>query len=104
MQTVRKETRLANPGFKPNPVNAGHSEKNINRLKIRELISWSVCFAAIGLLTGLLKFMKVGVTMDSVTSFLFYTSLTALAYMIYRIINFPRNSGYVNGNHNHELN
>jgi hypothetical protein len=104
MQTVRKETRITNPGFNTIPTHTGLSENNTDRLKIRELISWSVCFAAISLLTGLLKFLKVGVTMDSVTSFLFYTSLIALAYVIYRIINFPRNSAHVKSTQHHELN
>jgi len=106
MQTVREQTGLGltTPGFKPTPTHPGISETHVNRLKIREFRSWSVCFAVITLLTGLLKFLKVGVTMESVTSTLFYTSLMALTYFIFRIISLSRNPAQVNNNSYHELN
>ncbi len=106
MQTVHEQTRLGltNPGFKPTPSSAGITTSQANRLKIREFTSWSVCFAVITLLTGLLKYMKLGVTMESVTSALFYTSLVSLAYFIYRIFSLSRNSIRVNNNSYHELN
>lgn len=106
MQTVREQSRLGlpDPGFKTTHSNAGFSENHINKLKIREFISWSVCFAIITLLTGLLKFLKVGVTMETVTSTLFYTSLITLVYFIYRIFSLSRHSVHVKHRDYHELN
>ena len=106
MQTAHEQGRLgfSNPGIKPTPSYAGISENQVKRLKKREFISWSVCFAVISLLTGLLKFLKIGVTMDSVTNVLFYASLISLAYFIYRIFSLPGNSIEVKNHNYHELN
>jgi len=71
-----------NSGFSPST----HSQKSEKRLKIREFLSWAACFAIIGGLTGLLKYLKIGITMDAVTSALFYLSLAGLTYFIARII------------------
>ncbi len=60
------------------------------KLKRREYVSWAISFAVISLLTGLLKFLKVGVTMDSVTSGLFYLSILGLVYFIYKIFSSPK--------------
>src|SRR4051812_8764345 len=67
-----------NSGF-PQTADSLRKEK---RLKIREFISWAACFAVVSGITGLMKFLKVGVTMDSVNSALFYLSLAGLAYFI----------------------
>jgi|SRR5450631_2639179 hypothetical protein len=89
MQTVREQAKMVNistPGLKsiisPVPDSTNHSK----RLKIREFISWSVCFAIVSLLTGLLMILKVGITMETVTASLFFLSLGGLIYFIYRII------------------
>ena len=77
---------------------------HIKRLKIKEFISWSVCLAIITLITGLLKFLKIGVTMDSVTSGLFYLSLGGLTWLIYRIFKLSKNQPPANKTLKHELN
>jgi hypothetical protein len=89
MQTVREQAERINiskPGLRsfvsPVPDSSDHSK----RFKIREFISWSVCFAVISLLTGLLMILKVGITMETVTASLFFLSLGGLIYFIYRII------------------
>ncbi len=58
----------------------------VKRQKVREFISWSVCFAIVCGLMGLLLFLKIGITMGSVTSTLFYLSLGGLIYFITRIV------------------
>lgn len=55
------------------------------KLKVREFISWSVCSGAVSALTGLLLFLKIGITMESVTTGLFTLSLAGLAYFVVRI-------------------
>jgi len=106
MQTVREQTPvgLSTSGFKPVQSQFRVSQNQVNKLKIREFTSWSVCFAIITVLTGLLKYLRVGITMESVTSTLFYTSLLALAYFIYRIFSLSRNHPQVKANPYHELN
>jgi len=106
MQTVREQSRT---GLSTSVFNAGQSQAPVSenqaiRLKIKEFTSWSVCFAIITLLTGLLKYLRLGITMDSVTSILFYSSLLALAFFIYRIISLSRNPVQVKANNYHELN
>jgi hypothetical protein len=46
-----------------------------NRLKVKEYISWSLCFAVVAGITGMLLIYKIGVTMSVITSILFYSSL-----------------------------
>jgi hypothetical protein len=74
------------------------------RLKQREYISWSICFGIISFLTGLLKFLKVGVTMDSVTSILFYLSLVGVFYFVYKSFSLSKNNLRGNSNTFHGLN
>jgi len=108
MQTVseQNETGISPAGYKPyqttgqTPVSADQAK----RLKISEFKSWFACFAIIVLLTGLLKVLGLGVTMETVTSILFYGSLAALAYLIYRIRSLSRGPIQINGNNLHELN
>lgn len=106
MQTLREQGRVgpSNSGFQNGQSQPAVTVNPENRLKIKEFTSWSVCFAIVTALTGLLKYLKVGITMDSITSVLFYTSLLALIYFIYRIISLSRNHVQVKGNSYHELN
>jgi hypothetical protein len=106
MQTLREQSRvgLSNSVFQASQSQSRATASPENRLKIKEFTSWSICFAIVGVLTGLLKYLKVGITMDSITSVLFYSSLSALAYFIYRIISLSRNPVQVKRNNYHELN
>lgn len=92
MQTIHGE-KIQNIGLSafngivsPAAVMANQAKK----LKIREYISWSACFGVIFILTGLLKFLKVGVAMDMVTSAFFYLSILGLSCFVYKIISFPK--------------
>jgi hypothetical protein len=106
MQTIREQKSIDNlpsrfkSSFSAFPISSDQAK----RLKIKEFISWSVCFALIFGLTGLMKLLKLGVTMDSVTSILFYLSLAGLIYFIRRIILLSRNPVQVNSEVLHELN
>ncbi len=105
MQTFRRN----NVDISPVQFNAGFSQKPVppigeKRLKIKEFISWAACFAVISGLTGLLKYLKVGVTMDTVTSVLFYLSLAGLIYFVTRIIILSRTQVQIHPNNLHELN
>jgi hypothetical protein len=83
---------------------ANDSSKSEKKLKISEFISWSVCFAVVCGLTGLLKYLKVGVTMDTITSALFYLSLAGLIYFITRIIMMSKSPVQLHSTNLHELN
>lgn len=74
------------------------------QLKIKEFISWSVCLGILTVITGLLKFLKIGVTMDTVTSGLFYLSLGGLTWLIYRIYKLSKDQIQTNKVSGHELN
>ena len=86
--------------FSQVPVNPNQEK----RMKIREFVSWSVCFAVISGLTGLMLILNVGITVASITSILFYSSLAGLAYCISRIIQLYRDSVQLNNKQIHELN
>ena len=105
MQTFRRN----NVDISPVQFNAGFSQHPIppvreKKLKIKEFISWSACFAVIAGLTGLLKFLKVGITMDTVTSSLFYLSLAGMIYFITRIVLLSRSQVQIHSNKLHALN
>ncbi len=105
MQTFRRN----NVDISPVQFNAGFSQQPVppireKALKIKEFISWAACFAVISGLTGLLKYLKVGVTMDSVTSSLFYLSLAALIYFVTRIVMLSRTQVKIHSKNLHELN
>jgi hypothetical protein len=85
MQTVRKQN-LITPGYSSSFSKVQIPESQSKGLKIREFISWTICFAIVTALTGLLKFLKIGITMDTVTSTLFYLSLFGAGFFICRII------------------
>jgi hypothetical protein len=105
MQTVGEQNMIT-PGYSASFSKVQVPANQTNRLKIREFISWAVCFGIITVLTGLLKYLKVGVTMDSVTSALFYLSLFGAAFFIYRIIMLSTSKSRIQleGNNLHELN
>ena len=105
MQTFRRN----NVDISPVQFNAGFSQQPIppvreKKLKIKEFISWAACFAVISGLTGLMKFLKVGITMDTVTSALFYLSLAAMIYFITRIVILSRSQVQIHSRNLHELN
>ncbi len=106
MQTVREQQTIDispvrhNSPMIPAPV----SPDQVKKLKIREFISWSVCFAVITALTGLMKVLKVGVTMDTVTSILFFLSLCGLIFLISRIVSLSRNPVPSNPRSRNDLN
>ena len=106
MLTVREQSRIgkSDSEFKPTPSLVDKTENQENKSKIREFRSWSVCFAIVGFLTGLLKYLKIGVTMDSVTSILFYSSIFALTYFIFRIVSLSKNPARIKSNSYHGLN
>lgn len=105
MQTFRRN----NVDISPLQFNAGFSQQPVSpirekTLKIREFTSWAVCFAIIFSLTGLLKYLKVGITMDAITSTLFYLSLAGLIYFIARIVMLSKSRIRIHSNNLHELN
>ena len=105
MQTFRRN----NVDISPVQFNSGFSQQPISpirekTLKIKEFMSWSACFAVIAGLTGLLKYLKVGITMDTITSILFYLSLAGLIYFVIRIVRLSRSQVQIHSNNLHELN
>ncbi|HEY4935929.1 MAG TPA: hypothetical protein VII44_05080 [Puia sp.] len=106
MHTIREQKviDISQGGFRSSFSSAMVSANQAKRLKISEFISWSVCFAIVSGLTGLMKFLKVGLTMDTVTSILFYLSLAGLAYFIYKIISLSKTPVQARIHPIHELN
>lgn len=106
MQTVRELEKidispsLIIPTLNQVQVSTNHTKK----LKIREFISWSVCFGVVAGLTGLLKILNVGVTMEVVTSSLFYLSLGGLIYFISKIVSLSKNPLQNKAHEWHDLN
>ena len=86
---------------------ASYNQSLVNpekRQKLKEYISWSICFGIISFLTGLLKFLKVGVTMDSVTSIFFYFSLVGVSYFVYKSFSLSKSNLRGNSSTFHGLN
>jgi hypothetical protein len=106
MQTVRgqKIIDISTSGFRSTFSQVPVSANQAKRLKIKEFISWSVCFGLVTVLTGLMKFLKTGLTMDSVTSILFFSSLAGLVYFVYKIVLVYRHPEQMNTHPLHELN
>jgi hypothetical protein len=107
MQTVRGRGQMINTGLsgiRSSVSQVPDSPNQVKRMKIREFISWSVCFALIFGLTGLIKVLKLGITMDAITSILFYTSLAALVFFVSKIISLSKNSSGIHFKNTHELN
>ena len=82
MPTIRHwERKIFTPSsFIPASVGTKLTIDQSKGLKIREFISWAVCFGIVTMLTGFLKILNIGVTMEPVTSIFFYSSLAGLAY------------------------
>ncbi len=107
MQMVPEQANRVNistPGLKPFISPVPDSSSHSKRLKIREFMSWSVCFAVISVLTGLLMILKVGITMETITDSLFFLSLGGLIYFIYRIIVLSKKPVLFDASVPHELN
>ena len=110
METLQMQTfRRNNVDISPVQFNAGFSQQSVppvreKSLKIKEFISWAACFAVIAGLTGLLKYLQVGITMDAVTSLLFYLSLAGFLYFIARIVILSRSRVQIHSGNRHELN
>ena len=107
MQTVPEQAKRVNistSGLKSFISPLPDSTNSSKRLKIREFISWSVCFAVICLLTGLLLILKVGITMESITASLFFLSLGGLIYFSYRILVLSKKPVLFDSSVPHELN
>lgn len=92
MDSLSQKTRLvdlsrsAREKLKPGP----DHQVSANRLKIKESISWSVCFAIVAGITGALLVYKVGVTMSLVTSILFFFSFLGFAAFVARSVRLHR--------------
>jgi hypothetical protein len=56
------------------------------KLKIRESLSWMLCFAVLAGITGTLLAYKVGITMSGITSILFYCSLLGLLLFTIKLV------------------
>jgi len=88
MDFLSQKTRLidlprsAHRNVKPEP----DGLTPVNRLKIKESISWSICFAVIAGITGALLVYRIGVTMSLVTSILFYFSLLGFVAFVARAV------------------
>jgi hypothetical protein len=107
MPTIREQPKkidISPNGFSSSFPRIPDPKNQIKRLKIGEFKSWSVCFGIICALTGLIMYLKVGVTMESVTSTLFFLSLAGLIYSIYKIALISKNPAQVSTNALHELN
>ena len=105
MQTIDDQKKLISkttfgPAPTPDSVSSGESKK----LKIREFIYWSACFAVISGITGLMKILQVAITMEAITSTLFYLSVAGLVFFISRIIVISRAPASFKGNSRHDLN
>jgi hypothetical protein len=107
MQTIQKPPSRYNRSESGilNTIPTGSiSSEEAKKMKIREFISWSVCLAIVTSLTGLLLFLKVGITMESITIPLFWLSLGGMLYCISRIILISRRPLHFKASPVHELN
>ncbi|MFI5123930.1 MAG: hypothetical protein ACHQDF_01320 [Chitinophagales bacterium] len=92
MDSLSQKTRLidlsrsAHKSLKPEP----DHQVSANRLKIKESISWSICFAIVAGVTGALLVYKIGVTMSLITSILFYFSLLGFVAFVARTVRLHR--------------
>ena len=95
MQAIRhnpQEIDFSESSFQSKIITTSISKKDAKRLRIKEFKSWSFCFGVVALLTGVLIYFQLGVTMESVTLPLFFISLSGLIYFISKVILFS-NSG-----------
>lgn len=73
MESFSKEARLIDISHSPKKIikSDTYSDGSSNRLKMRESVSWAICFAVVAGITGALLVYKIGVTMSDITSILF---------------------------------
>jgi hypothetical protein len=107
MQTVREEAQVIE--ISQNGFNSSFNGKTIGkdqakRLKISEFKCWTASFAVISLLTGALIYLKVGVTMETITTSLFFLSLGGLIYSVYQLIHLSRTPRTYSHSNVHQLN
>jgi len=95
MESLSKEARLIDISHSPKEIikSDTYSGESSNRLKIRESVSWAICFAIIAGITGALLAYKIGVTMSDITSILFYFSLLGLVAFVARAVRLSRSGG-----------
>ena len=88
MQTIlgQKEVAISPSSFISGSSEVPPSSSQLKRLKTREFISWGVCFGVVTLLTGLMKLLRVGITMEPITSIFFYLSIAGLVYFMSKAI------------------
>lgn len=90
MRAVRPEASvidISKNGFNSNFTgHANQTAVRTKKLKISELKSWALSCGVISALMGLLLYLKVGVTMETITASLFFLSLGGLIYSIYQIV------------------
>ena len=107
MQTVRNNTTRidTSPNGFPNVFpRVPDPTSQIRRLKISEFKSWTVCFGIISFLTGMLMYLKVGVTMETVTASLFFLSLAGMIFSVYKLIHLYREPARLETSSRHDLN
>jgi hypothetical protein len=106
MQILREEktSETHASAFKsPASLNSFPSKPAKSLIK-NENIAWLICFGIVSFLTGMLKFLKVGVTMDTVTSVFFYISLIGVFYFLYKLFSAPKRNHRENTGPFHSLN
>jgi hypothetical protein len=107
MQTVRDNAKRIDKspsGFPNSYPRIPDPTSQIRKLKISEFKSWTVCFGIISLLTGMLIYLKLGITMEPVTAILFFLSLTGMIFYISKLILFSRHPARLESNSRHDLN
>ncbi len=106
MQILREEKidEIRASAFKSPALPNSFSAKPGKSLIKNENISWLICFGIVSFLTGMLKFLKVGITMDTVTSAFFYISLIGVFYFVYKIFSVTKINPQENAGSFHSLN
>jgi hypothetical protein len=92
MESLSQKTRLVGLSRSSRKPAKSETSSHISdkKLKIKESISWSICFAVVAAITGALLVYRVGITMSLVTSILFYFSLLGFIGFIARAIRLYR--------------
>ena len=107
MQTIRDNTRridISSNNFPTTYPSIPDPTRQIRKLKISEFKSWTVSFGIISFLTGMLMYLKVGVTMETVTASLFFLSLAGMIFYVYKLIHLTREPIRLESNTRHDLN
>jgi hypothetical protein len=107
MQTVSNNARRidTSPNSFPNSYpRIPDPIRQIRKLKISEFKSWTICFGIISFLTGMLMYLRVGVTMETVTASLFFLSLAGMIFYVYKLILLSREPARLESNSRNDLN